>query len=89
MIRAAAKHRCAQNGFVEVALENGKRGSRGLHLRVCDGPLLFGRAGHRRGMVGFRLGDVGLCARNVVHGLIERLLRGGIAAREVRRAIEL
>jgi len=40
-------------------------------------------------MVGFRLGDVGLCAGNVIDGLIDRLLRGGIAAREVGRTIEL
>ena len=34
-------------------------------------------------------GDVGACARHVVRGLIERLLRGGFAAGEVGGTIEL
>ena len=40
-------------------------------------------------MVGFRLGDVGAPARRVVLGLVQRLLRGSIAARQIRGAGEL
>ena len=40
-------------------------------------------------MIGLRLGDIGTRARHVVLGLIEGLLRGDVAAREVGGAIEL
>ena len=46
------------------------------------GALLFGRPGDCGVVVGFCLGDVGPCARRVVLRLIERLLRGGLAARQ-------
>ena len=79
----------AQNGFIQAALENGEGGRGRRHLRVGDGALLFGRAGRSRGMIGLRLGDVRARARDVVRGLIERLLRGGLAAGEIGGTIEL
>ena len=78
-----------QDGLVEPPFEHRERGRRRLDLRVGDGALLPGRPGDRGVMVGLRLGDVGACARHVVLRLIERLLRGGLAARQVGGAAEL
>ena len=72
-----------------MPLEHRERGGRGLHLGVGDSALLFRRPGDCGGMVGFRFGDVGLRGRHVVGGLIERLLRGGVAARQRGGAAEL
>src|SRR5262249_61945426 len=85
----AAVGRRALTGVLQAAVESGEVGRSGLRLRVGDGALLFGRAGLGRGMVGLGLGDVGARARDVVRGLIDRLLRGGVAAREVGETIEL
>src|SRR5262249_3892120 len=59
-----------------------ERGGRGLYLGVGDLPLLLCWTGDRGGMVGLRFGDVGPCSSHVKGGLIERLLRGVIAARQ-------
>ena len=50
---------------------------------------LSGRPGDGGVMIGLRLGDVGACARHVVLRLVECLLRGGVAARQVGGAGEL
>ena len=73
-----------QDGLVEPPLEHRERGRRRLDLRVRDGTLLFRRPGDCGVVVGLRLGDVGACARHVVLRLVERLLRGGLAARQGR-----
>jgi hypothetical protein len=44
-------------------------------VRVCDRPLLLDWPGLGRGMVGFRLGDIDARARDIIHGLIERLMQ--------------
>src|SRR5262249_58841591 len=79
----------AQNGVVQAALENGEVGRGGRPVRLGDGAFLFGGSGHSRIVVGLRLGDVGARARDVVRGLIDRLLRGGVAAGEVGGTVEL
>ena len=71
-----------QDRLVEPPFEHRERGRRRLDLRVRDGALLFRRPGDCGVVVGFRLGDVGPCARHVVLRLVERLLRGGLAARQ-------
>jgi hypothetical protein len=53
--------------------------------RIGDGELLPGRPG----FVGLSFGDVGVRARNVVFGMVEGMLRGGVAARQVGNAREL
>src|SRR5262249_23284368 len=79
----------AQDGLVEAALKHRQRGGRSLDLRVSDGALLARRSGDRGVMVCFRLGDVGARVRYVVLSLVERLLRGEIAARERAHAGQL
>jgi hypothetical protein len=78
-----------QDGLVELPLEHRKRGCRRLDLRVRDGPLLLGWPGDRGDMVGLRLRDVGVRRCSVVRRLVERLLCGGIATRQVGGAGEL
>jgi hypothetical protein len=75
--------------FASLRSSNCERGRRGFDLRVGDIALLPRRAGDRRGVVGLRLGDVGARARRVVLGLVQRLLRSSIAARQIRGAVEL
>jgi hypothetical protein len=71
----------AQAGLVEPPLQHGERGGRRLDLRVRDGaapPSV--RLGRRHDWPA--LGDVGARGRHVVLGLVEALLRGGVAARQ-------
>jgi hypothetical protein len=78
-----------QQGLFEMPLEHLKGCRRCLHLRVGDGALLAGRAGHGGGMVGLGLGDIGTRGRHVVLGLVERLPGGDVAARQDGRSCEL
>ena len=84
-----AVSRRAQNGFLQAALENGECGCSGLYLRVRDGALLLGRTCLGRSMIGFRLSDIGARARDIVRGLIDRLLRGGVATPPILRLVRL
>jgi hypothetical protein len=72
-----------------MPLEHRERGRRGLHLRVSDGPLLLGWPGDRGVVVGLCLGHVGARTGRVVLCLVERLLRGGVGARQGSRAAKL
>ena len=81
--------RRAQRRLVQPPLQHRERGRGGLDLRVGNGALLLSRPGFRGRMVGFGFGDVGARGRHVVLGLVERLLRGDVVARQVSDADEL
>jgi hypothetical protein len=72
----------AQDGLAQVPLKHRERGRRCLDLRVRNDALFFGWPRDRGVVViGLRLGDVSTRARCVVCGLVELLLRGGVALR--------